>query len=249
MSKTITFDEWVKKYTGKKINYDGAYGVQCVDLAKHYIKNVLGVEPQAIGNAKEYWNKRKTSQYLKDNFDFITPKFKDSEIQKGDIGVDTKTASGHGHIFIIDHCKNGELYYYDTNGDGKGAGLTLRHKAYNSTRINGILRPKNQKNINTVTPSKPATTKTESKPVVKNEKYSNGAESFNSKFKNGKTYKTTVNLRLRKDAGTDKNIIDVLPKGSKVTWYGYFTVVGKVTWKYVKTASGKVGFVSSEYLK
>lgn len=96
---------------------------------------------------------------------------------------------------------------------------------------------------------KPATTKTESKPVVKNEKYSNGAESFNSKYKNGKTYKTTVNLRLRKGAGTDEDIIDVLPKGSKVTWYGYYTVVGKVIWKYVKTASGKVGFVSSEYLK
>ena len=221
MSKTITFDEWVKKYTGKKIDYDGAYGVQCVDLAKHYIKNVLGVEPQSIGNAKEYWNKRKTSQYLKDNFDFITPKFKDSEIQKGDIGVDVKTASGCGHIFIIDHCKNGELYYYDTNGDGKGAGLTLRHKPYNSTRINGILRPKNQKNIKTVTTSKPTTT-----------------------TKPSKTYKVKVTanaLNVRSGASLKHKINTVIHKNEV-----YTIIETKGDWGKLKSGAG---WINLKYTK
>ena len=96
-----------------------------------------------------------------------------------------------------------------------------------------------------------STPKVESKPAPQKNTNSNGAEKFNSRYKNGKRYIVTANggLRLRSGAGTDKSIIAVLPNGSKVTWYGYYTVVGKVTWKYVKTASGKVGFVSSEYLK
>jgi GH25 family lysozyme M1 (1,4-beta-N-acetylmuramidase) len=93
--------------------------------------------------------------------------------------------------------------------------------------------------------------KNESKPDNSKTTYSNGAESFNSNYRNGKTYTVNANggLRLRKGAGTDKAIITTLPKGSKVTWYGYYTKVGNVIWRYVKTASGKVGFVSSEYLK
>ena len=35
----MTYTKWVKLYKGTKIDYDNAYGVQCVDLIKHYIKN------------------------------------------------------------------------------------------------------------------------------------------------------------------------------------------------------------------
>ena len=53
----ITYDKWAKDNLGKYIDYDKVYGVQCVDLIKHYIKNVLGIEPQSIGNAIEYIQK------------------------------------------------------------------------------------------------------------------------------------------------------------------------------------------------
>ena len=79
--------------------------------------------------------------------------------------------------------------------------------------------------------------------------YSNGAKSFDSKYKNGKTYTTTANLHLRKGASILKKSICVMPKGTKVTWYGYYTG----SWKYVKVANGaykgKVGFCSQKYLK
>ncbi len=62
------------------------------------------------------------------------------------------------------------------------------------------------------------------------------------------TYKTTANLNLRKGAGTSKGVICVIPKGSKVTCYGYFTTVGGTKWYYVVYENYK-GFVSSAYLK
>ena len=79
-------NEWVNKYLGKGVDYDGAYGVQCVDLVKSFVKNVLGVKPQSIGNAIEYYNKRNSSSYLTKNFNWIGYK-KGFVPQKGDICV------------------------------------------------------------------------------------------------------------------------------------------------------------------
>lgn len=44
---------FVKKRLGKRVDYDGAYGFQCVDLAKQYISECLGFgKIGALGNAK-----------------------------------------------------------------------------------------------------------------------------------------------------------------------------------------------------
>lgn len=136
----ITFEKWVNTNLGKGIDFDGAYGVQCVDLAKHYIKNVLGITPQSIGNAIEYYNKRNSSKYLTDNFTWIsnTPDFIP---QKGDLCVFT-SKSGNGHISVA----NGEgttsyFYSYDQNyPSAKHEPMTLIKHSYKS--FLGVLRPK-----------------------------------------------------------------------------------------------------------
>lgn len=67
------------------------------------------------------------------------------------------------------------------------------------------------------------------------------------------TYYTIDNLNLRSGAGTSKSILTVIPKGGKVTCYGYYTTVSGVKWYYVvyKNMNGKeyTGFVSSKWLK
>ncbi len=42
-SNGMKFSAWVKKFIGKKTNYDGVYGVQCVDLIDCYIHECLGL--------------------------------------------------------------------------------------------------------------------------------------------------------------------------------------------------------------
>mgnify|MGYP006908837205 CR=1 FL=1 len=64
----MTFDEFILKYNGKEIDYDGGCGVQCVDLAKLYIDKVIGVKPENIGNAEAYWNRYNEVAELYDNF-------------------------------------------------------------------------------------------------------------------------------------------------------------------------------------
>lgn len=139
----MTFDKWVKENLGKGIDYDGAYGVQCVDLAKHYIKNVLGVTPQSIGNAIEYYNKRKTSEYLTKNFKWIdnTAEFIP---KKGDLCVFT-SKSGNGHISVATGEGTTSYFYsYDQNfPKAKHEPMTKIKHSY--TSFLGVLRPKKKK--------------------------------------------------------------------------------------------------------
>ena len=82
------------------------------------------------------------------------------------------------------------------------------------------------------------------KSAAKNGKI-DGAKSFSKSYKH--TYKTVSNLNLRTGAGTNKNIILTIPKGSSVKCYGYYTSASGVIWLLV--AYGKyTGFVSIKYL-
>ena len=66
----MTFDEFVKRYNNKAVDYDGTSGVQCVDLAKLYIAKVIGATPQSIGDAYCYYDDYEDT-YLKKYFDRI----------------------------------------------------------------------------------------------------------------------------------------------------------------------------------
>lgn len=122
--------------------------------------------------------------------------------------------------------------------DGSGGGVYEKRYKLGYKYIAGYGRPK-YKEEPAPTPSKPKTEE------IKVE----GAESFNKKYRFGKTYKTTTDLNFRAGAGTDKAIIGVLTKGTKVKWYGYYTG----GWKLVKATSGankgKTGYCSGNYLK
>lgn len=141
----MTMDNWVKKFIGKGLDYDNAYGIQCVDLVKHFVANVLGVTPQSIGNAIEYYNKRHTSDYLTHNFKWIgnTAEFVP---QKGDVCVFT-SKSGLGHVSIASGEGNEKYFYsYDQNyPSSKHEPMTKIKHGYSS--FLGVLRPLEQGNI------------------------------------------------------------------------------------------------------
>ena len=63
-------------------------------------------------------------------------------------------------------------------------------------------------------------------------------------------YKVTVSaLHIRTGAGTNKTSIGILPKGTVVTNYGFYSVASNnAAWLYVQTSNGVVGFCSARYL-
>lgn len=66
------------------------------------------------------------------------------------------------------------------------------------------------------------------------------------------TYKTTADLYMRNDAGTNKKALVVIPKGTAVKCYGYYNKSNGTKWYYIQVTLDGVkytGFSHSGYLK
>ncbi|MCD7722680.1 MAG: CHAP domain-containing protein [Clostridiales bacterium] len=218
----MTFDKWVSSNLGKKIDYDGVSGVQCVDLIKHYVKNVLGVMPQSIGNAIEYYNKRKTSSYLTSNFVWHS-KTSSFAPQKGDIAV-FKTPSGNGHVSVATgEVATSYFYSYDQNWATSGQGMTkTKHTYMGTSTLLGVLRPKNQANIAT-----------------------GATDTSAPSYKAGNVYVLQVDkLNVRKGAGTSYSKVTYanLTSNAKANAYttGQLKKGAKITCKAVKTVGSDI---------
>lgn len=92
----MTLQEFVNKYNGKGIDYDGHYGFQCVDLYRKYVQEVLNY-PQSPGvsGAKDIWN-----SYLQEYFTRIanTP---DGVPEPGDIMIWGDSYGPYGHVAVV----------------------------------------------------------------------------------------------------------------------------------------------------
>lgn len=47
----MTYQQLENKWIGKRVDYDGVYQYQCVDLTKQYLAEVYGMKPGAVGLA------------------------------------------------------------------------------------------------------------------------------------------------------------------------------------------------------
>ena len=66
------------------------------------------------------------------------------------------------------------------------------------------------------------------------------------------TYVTTTDLYCRNDAGTNKKALCLIPKGTKVNNFGFYTTFNGVKWLLIQFTLNGVrytGFSSSVYLK
>lgn len=76
------------------------------------------------------------------------------------------------------------------------------------------------------------------------------AKSKDESAKYGVRYSVNVySLHLRKGAGTDQPIIKTMRSGTKLTYYGLYTLRDDVKWMYVMLPDGTTGFVSGKYIK
>lgn len=214
----MTFNEFVKKYLGKATDIDNVSGVQCVDLAKMYIKDVIGAKPLAIGNAHAYYDDFNNT-YLKKYFKRI-PYKNGNKPQRGDLVVWGKYYNGrsqYGHIAIATgRATDSVLYTYDQNWGGK----EMKEVKHTYTGLLGYLRPLDQTNIKEV-------------------------EKLPS-FKIGHNYKLLDNMNVRTGAGTKyarKKRKELTPDGkkhAKNTIYAVLKAGTTVTLAEVKTADKEV---------
>lgn len=142
----MTFDEFVKKYKGKGIDFDKAYDVQCFDLANQYNRDVIGCGMFTGLYARQIYedfDRQAVKGYFTriKNIPSLVPK-------KGDIVVWGGSLNGGiGHVAIATGEGNTKYFYsYDQNWLGKNDPCTRVYHNYN--HVLGVLRPKNQNAIN-----------------------------------------------------------------------------------------------------
>ena len=140
----MNYSEFINEYNGKSFDYDGAAGVQCVDLIKMYLNKVFGINPGSWGNAKDYYENFNNLP-LKNSFTRIanTASFVP---QKGDICVwGTGLGNKYGHVAIATGEGNtSEFYSYDLNWNGK----TVKKVLHTYKGFLGVLRANDQTKIN-----------------------------------------------------------------------------------------------------
>lgn len=138
----MTVDQFTAKYNNKPIDFDGAYGDQCVDLVQQFSIEVLKISPWGSGNAIGRW-----ANYPKDKFTKI-PNSPSGVPQKGDVLIWGKSLGEYGHIavFLDGDAKN--FRSFDQNFPLNSKCHVQKHN-YNG--LLGWLRPIDQSFQNTNT--------------------------------------------------------------------------------------------------
>lgn len=116
----MTLKRFVVTYNGKKVDFDSAYGYQCVDLFRQYCEDVLNI-PQlpSVEGAKDLIN---NPGKLKVTHDSYAP---------GDILIYGATKSNpYGHVCILVSLLDSDTFIvFEQNGfEQTGAKLTVRDK-------------------------------------------------------------------------------------------------------------------------
>ena len=131
----ISFDSFIKLYTGIPCDFDNRYGTQCMDLAHFYCYLVLGIEDKSILSAdyaKNVWLKFQPSWskcFKKEaNAAYNFPK-------RGDIVIWRGT---YGHIAICTDANSMTFHSFDANFP---VGSYPHVQLHDYTNVLGWLKP------------------------------------------------------------------------------------------------------------
>lgn len=127
-------DAFVAKYKNKYVDFDGAYGAQCVDLFNFYNRDVVGVGFISVNSAYQLYSAAPASKYDK------LPG--SASPRKGDVAIwasNKPYSLGHGHVAIVLSAPSSStLSVLEQNVQGSATVVRTESRAY----LIGYLRPR-----------------------------------------------------------------------------------------------------------
>lgn len=148
----MTTNEFVTKYLGKKIDFDGQVEGQCVDLFRQYVKEVLLYpQPKGVVGAKDFWTNYPTDPNLNQYYDRI-PNDPTAVPKNGDVMLWDKTAGdGFGHVSVFIEGNVNTFTSFDQNWPTLSKCTKTQH-TYTNPKVLGWLRPKGEPMANCLLP-------------------------------------------------------------------------------------------------
>lgn len=162
-----------------------------------------------------------------------------------DNGVGDNTGAAD-HVGIVEKVCGQTITVIEGNYSNSVKRRTL---AVNGRYIRGYGVPKYGSGTASAAPAAPAQT---AKPTVTEKKAADAAQSFDKSLAGTYAVNAASGLHIRSGAGTSKASLAVLPNGTKVRNYGYYTLSGGTKWLYVQVTHNGVtytGFMSGQYLR
>lgn len=152
---------------------------------------------------------------------------------------------GSDHVGIVEKVNNGTITVIEGNMNEK---VGRRNLKVNGKYIRGYGVPKY---ASKATKAEPVKTEADKPETVKIDGAMNGPSATYAKTW---TVNANIGLHLRTGANTEKTSLGIMPKGTKVRCYGYYTKQQDGTiWLLVVVQNGRLkgqkGFCSKEYLK
>lgn len=166
--------------------------------------------------------------------------------QDGTNYATTDNTGAADHVGIVEKVSGQTITVIEGNYSNAVKRRTL---AVNGRYIRGYGVPKYGSGTASAAPAAPAQT---AKPTVTEKKAEEAARSLDKTLAGTYAVNAASGLHIRSGAGTSKASLAVLPNGTKVRNYGYYTLSGGVKWLYVQVTYNGVtytGFMSSQYLR
>lgn len=119
----MTLTQFIKKYLGSKVDFDGQFGAQCVDLYRLYLRDVLDVpQTPSVDGAKDIINNPGTLKVTRDSAL--------ADYSRGDVLIWGATSSNkYGHVAILVEIYNTK-YFIVLEQDGfKQDGVKLAFRS------------------------------------------------------------------------------------------------------------------------
>lgn len=133
----MTLEEFVSKYKGEKIDYDGKYGYQCVDLFRQYCKDVLDIpHTGGVGGAAELFTNYEKMPLEVKYFHKIA--YAGGKPDAGDVVVfGCSKSNKYGHVAIVLSADEKTIKVFEQDGVYQTA---AKIAWWNYARVLGFLR-------------------------------------------------------------------------------------------------------------
>lgn len=135
----MTVDEFVEKSKGTKVDFDKAYGAQCVDLFRQYCADVLGAkkQPAAVVGAKDFYGNYVNDGALQELFEKLPA---GAAPESGDVVFWGASAGNkYGHVAIVLGCEGHSLTVLEQDGFRQDGAKVVRRF---TDGVLGYMRPK-----------------------------------------------------------------------------------------------------------
>jgi len=139
----MTLQQFISKWDGGSPDFDGAFGAQCVDLARFYFRDVLAiVNPGPVVGAQDFFYNYDKDGNLYSQFQKVINS-QSAMPERGDVVLLKATLKNqYGHVCVCIDSDRHKFRSFDCNWSEPNMAQLEEHSYYGISTVLGWLHPR-----------------------------------------------------------------------------------------------------------